>query len=276
MSVEQQVSTHYTAGNLEQKILGALRNAGKDPAQLNSNDIAPLDNFHLGGRQAIEDLSSFMHLKPGMHLLDVGCGVGGPARYFAEQGCQVTGLDLTEEFVQVAESLTRMLKLEGKAQFRQGSALEMPFPSGTFDGGYMIHVGMNIEDKAGVFREVARVMKRGGRFAIFDILRTGDGALEFPLPWAVSGDTSFVTSTEDYRKALESAGFRVEHERGRHQFALEEMQKRMAQGPSGAPPVIGVHILMGEKAPMMLKNVNQAIVNGQLEPVEIVAVAGER
>lgn len=276
MSIEQQVSTHYTTGALEQKILAALRNAGKDPARISSDDIAPLDNFHLGGRQAIEDLSSFMHLSPGVQLLDVGCGVGGPARYFAEQGCQVTGLDLTEEFVQVAESLTRTLKLDGKAQFQQGSALEMPFPAGTFDGAYMVHVGMNIEDKAGVFREVARVVKPGGRFAIFDIMRTGDGALEFPLPWAVSSATSFVRTTEDYRKTLGAAGFRVEHERGRHQFALEEMQKRMARGPSGAPPVIGVHILMGEKAPMMLKNVNEAIVSGQLEPVEIVAVAKER
>jgi hypothetical protein len=105
-------------------------------------------------------------------------------------------------------------------------------------------------------------------------MQTGDGALEFPLPWAVSADTSFVRTTEDYRKMLEACGFRIEHERGRHQFALEEMQRRMARGPSGAPPVIGVHILMGEKAPMMLKNVNQAIVSGQLEPVEIVAVVG--
>lgn len=89
MSVERQVSTHYTAGNLGQKILGALRNAGKDPAHLSSDDIAPLDNFHLGGRQAISDLASFMHLSPGMHLLDVGCGVGGPARYFA--GARMSG-----------------------------------------------------------------------------------------------------------------------------------------------------------------------------------------
>jgi len=152
----------------------------------------------------------------------------------------------------------------------------MPFSPGTFDGAYMIHVGMNVADKAGVFREVARVLKPGGRFSIFDIMGTGNDLLEFPLPWAVSSDTSFVTTTGDYRTLLEAAGFRVEHERGRHQFALEEMQKRMARGPSGAPPVIGVHILMGEKAPAMLKNVNQAIVSGQVEPGEIVAVAGGR
>ena len=115
-----------------------------------------------------------------------------------------------------------MLKLEGKAEFRQGSALEMPFSPGTFDGAYMIHVGMNVADKAGVFREVARVLKPGGRFSIFDIMGTGNDLLEFPLPWAVSSDTSFVTTTGDYRTLLEAAGFRVEHERGRHQFALEE------------------------------------------------------
>src|SRR4029077_11830508 len=105
-------------------------------------------------------------LQPGMQLLDVGCGVGGPARYFAEHGCQVTGIDLTEEFIRVATSLTRLVRLADKASFRQGSALAMPFDSTAFDGAYVIHVGMNIQDKTGLFREVARVLKPGARFAI--------------------------------------------------------------------------------------------------------------
>ena len=150
MNIEQQVSTHYSRENLEQKILGALEKSGKDLKSLSSDDLAALDNFHVGERAAIEELAGFMALQPGMHLLDVGCGVGGPARFFAERGYQVTGIDLTEEFVHVAESLTRMLKLDRKAQFRQGSALEMSFAPGTFDGAYMIHVGMNIQDKAGL------------------------------------------------------------------------------------------------------------------------------
>ena len=125
-----------------------------------------------------------------------------------------------------------------------------------------------------MFREVARVLKHGGRFAIFDILQSRDGALEYPLPWAVSAESSFVGTADNYRNALAAAGFRVEHQRGRQQFAVQFMEKMRAQASTGAPPVLGVHILMGEKAPLMLKNVNTAIADGRLEPVEIVAVAG--
>lgn len=273
MDVEQQVSAHYTPGMLEEKIFATLRSAGKNPENVSSEDLSLLDNFHIGGRQAIEDLSAFMQLQSGMSLLDVGCGVGGPARYFAGRGCEVTGIDLSEEFVQVAGSLTRKLKLDAKAQFRQGSALAMPFSAGTFDGAYMIHVGMNIQDKAGVFREVARVLKRGGRFAIFDIMKTGSESLEFPLPWASSAETSFVGTADDYRKALEAAGFRVEHQRGRREFAVQFIERMRTQAAAGAPPVLGVHILMGEQAPVMMKNVNAAMMDGRLEPVEIVAAA---
>ena len=129
---------------------------------------------------------------PGMHLLDVGCGIGGPARHLAERGCQITGIDLTEEFVRVAESLTRMVKLGQKAQFRQASALKLPFDAGTFDGAYTIHVCMNIAHKARVFREVARVLKPGARFTIYDIMRSSDGPLNSQVPWARTSETSFV------------------------------------------------------------------------------------
>ena len=102
MSIEQQVANYYTHGKLEDKIIGLLRSAGKNLEQLRTDDLAAIDEFHLGGREASQALTDFMQLRPGMHLLDVGCGIGGPARYFAERGCQVTGVDLTEEFVRVA------------------------------------------------------------------------------------------------------------------------------------------------------------------------------
>ena len=214
-----------------------------------------------------------MQLRPGMHLLDVGCGIGGPARYFAGRGCQVTGIDLTEEFVRVAESLTRRVKLDQKVTFRQASAFELPFASDAFDGAYEIHVGMNIADKAGVFREVARVLKPGARFAIYDLMRSNDTTLAFPVPWAQTPETSFVATVDDYRQALEAAGFRIDHQRDRRQFAIEFMQQRMAQAPSG-PLVLGIHVLMGEQAPLMLKNVNMALISGALTPMELVAIAG--
>jgi ubiquinone/menaquinone biosynthesis C-methylase UbiE len=270
MSVEQNVAAYYTRGTLQEKILGILRSSGKNVEQLRAEDIAAVDNFHVGGLEATEALAGAMGLRSGMHLLDVGCGIGGPARYFAEQGCRVTGMDLTEEFVRAAESLTRMTELDGNAQFRQGSALAMPFDSAAFDGAYMIHVGMNLEDKATVFREVARVLKPGGRFTIFDIMGNGNGAFEFPVPWAASPATSFVASVDDYRRALEQAGFHIDHQRSRRQFAIEFMQKMAARAAAATGPVLGVHLLMGEQAPLMLKNVNTAIVSGALDPVELV------
>jgi ubiquinone/menaquinone biosynthesis C-methylase UbiE len=273
MNIDQQVAAHYTPGMLEERISGALRSTGKSLDQLSSRAFEALDNFHVGGREATDSLASLMGVQPGMHLLDVGCGIGGPARYFAERGCQVTGIDLSAEFVRVGERLTRLLRLDQVVKFRQASALNLPFDSGTFDGAYEIHAGMNMADKGGVFREVARVLKPGARCAIFDVVRSGDAPFEFPVPWALGPETSFVSSAEDYRQALQAAGFHMDCERSRRQFAIEFMQKVMAQG-AAAKPVLGVHLLMGEHAPVMLKNVMAAIGSGALDPVEIVATAG--
>jgi ubiquinone/menaquinone biosynthesis C-methylase UbiE len=268
--IQQQVSSHYSSGSLEQTIFAALLAAGKNVDQLRSEDLSGIDEFHLGGLEATQELASFMHLHPGMHLLDVGCGIGGPARYLAESGCHVTGVDLTPEFIRAAQRFTRLVKLESQATFVEASALALPFDSGTFDGAYQIHVGMNIADKAGVFREVARVLKPGARFAIYDIMRTGDGPLNFPVPWARQADTSVLATPDEYRRALQDAGFQIEHERERRQYAIDFLN-RMRALPE--PPVLGVHVLMGELAPLMMQNVTAPIVSGVIAPIELVAVA---
>lgn len=275
MSVEREVSAHYSRGVLEQKILEALRSSGKNLEKLRAQDLRTLDNLHIGGFQATEDLAaSLQDLVPGARVLDVGCGIGGPARYFAERGYRVTGIDLTQEFIEVAASLTRRVKLDEKADFRQGSALQMPFDGAQFEAAYMIHVGMNIEDKARLFREVARVLKPGGRFVIFDIVRTGDKPFEFPVPWAPTSATSFVASLEEYERFLEGAGFQVLRKQGRRQFALEATAKMMAQAENSAGPVHAVQVLMSDQMPLMVKNVTQAISAGSLEPFEIIASLG--
>src|SRR5215475_10402013 len=148
MSIEANVANYYTRGRLEDSVLQALSKAGKDLANLTHGDLAALDEFHVGGREATQELAAQMELGPGLHLLDVGSGIGGPARYFAaEHGCKVTGIDLTEEFVSVAKGLTRQTKLDRLVEFWHGSALAMPFEPASFDRAYTIHVGMNIADK---------------------------------------------------------------------------------------------------------------------------------
>jgi SAM-dependent methyltransferase len=274
MSTEAKVAGHYGQGQLEERILAAVAREGKDPENLTAGDLAAVDEFHVGGLEATQELAKHMELRAGLRLLDVGSGLGGPARYFAtEHACRVTGIDLTEEFVRVAGSLTRRTKLDGLVGFRQGSALELPFDASTFDGAYMIHVGMNIADKAGVFREVRRVMKPGGLFTIFDIVRVMDGAIRYPVPWALSEETSFVGTVKEYRAALEGAGFRVEHERGRGAFSISFTERMMARMAQGGPPALGLQLLMGEKTPVMIGNVLAAMKEGVLEPVELFARA---
>ena len=279
MSTEAAVAGHYGRGRLEELILAAVAREGKDPENLSAVDLAAADEFHVGGLEATQELARQMELRAGLRMLDVGSGLGGPARYFAaEHGCAVTGIDLTEEFVRVARSLTTRTRLDRLVEFRVGSALELPFAANAFDGAYMLHVGMNISDKAGVFREVRRVMKPAGLFAVFDIMfsgdgRTGDGAIRYPVPWALSEETSFVGTLQEYRDALEGAGFRVEQERGRGAFSIAFTERMIARMAQGGPPALGLHLLMGEKTPVMIGNVLAAMKEGVLEPMELFARA---
>jgi SAM-dependent methyltransferase len=274
MSTETKVAGHYTRGRLEEMILQAVKQTGKNPEQVTAGDFAAMDEFHVGGIEATQELATHMELRPGMRLLDIGSGVGGPARYFAgEHGCHVAGVDLTEEFVQVAKSLTRLLKLDHLLEFRQASALDLPFEAETFDGAYMIHVGMNISDKAGVFREARRVLKRGALFTLYDIVRTADGPIRYPVPWAIEEEMSFVAEPGTYRDALEGAGFRVERERRRSAFAIEFTQLAMARMAQNGPPVLGLQLLMGDKTRVMIANTLAMIQEGLLAPVELFARA---
>jgi ubiquinone/menaquinone biosynthesis C-methylase UbiE len=274
MSIETNVASYYTRGRLEDSILQALSKAGKDLAHLTHGDLAAFDEFHVGGREATQELATQMELRPGLRLLDAGSGIGGPARYFAaEHGCLVTGIDLTEEFVSVARSLTQRTKLDHVAEFRHGSALAMPFENATFDRAYTIHVCMNIADKPGLFREVRRVLEPGGLFAIFDLMRIGEGPIRYPVPWAPTEETSFVSHAGDYRDVLSAAGFHVTGERRRGTFALEFMERMMARMAQGGPPVLGLHLLMGEQTKLLLSNVRAMIQEGILEPIELIARA---
>ena len=185
MSVEREVEDHYSHGTLIETIEAALSASGIDRDALTVGDLAPVDEFHIGGRAATVDLAEQLALAPSDRVLDVGSGLGGAARFFADEvGCAVAGVDLTAEYVVAARSLSGRVGLGERNTFEQASALAMPFDDASFDAAYMLHVGMNIEAKSELFTEIARVLVPGGLLGIYDVMRTGDGELVYPVPWA--------------------------------------------------------------------------------------------
>jgi ubiquinone/menaquinone biosynthesis C-methylase UbiE len=273
---EDRVARHYGQGDLERRILEALVASGKDPDHLAPEDLTPVDEFHTGGREATAAFAEQAGFTAGQHLLDIGCGIGGASRFFAvERGCRVTGIDLTEDYVRTAAALSRRVGLADRVSYRQASAVALPFGDATFDGAYMIHVGMNIEDKPALFAGVRRVVKPGGTFALFDIMRTADGELSYPVPWSTSRETSFVAGVDEYRRGLEAAGFTIAKERSRRDYAIRFFTEAAARAAAaGGPPPLGTHILMRDNAPQKIANAVAKIESGVIAPVELVCRAG--
>lgn len=273
MPTQQDVSAHYTHGNLVAAIRRGIESLGKTIDFLTVDDLAPVDEFHIGGRRASEDFLGQLELTPDKHILDVGCGLGGPARFAASTyGCQVTGIDLTHEYVETARILCGWVGLKSRISLHQGSALSMPFADGAFDGAYMLHVGMNIDDKVKLCSEVGRVLRQNSLFGIYDIMRTGDGELSYPVPWATTAASSFVAEPGQYHMALQTAGFAVIAERNRREFALAFFEQLRAKtAAAGGPPPLGLHILMGKSMPDKVQNQIQNISNGRIAPVELIA-----
>ena len=276
MQLEKRVEQNYNHGSLEQTILAALIAAGKDPEKLTAADLVPVDEFHIGGREATIDLAQRMGVTKGMRVLDIGAGLGGASRYFAgELGCDVTGIDLTEAYVRTAEALTRRVGLAARINYQHGSALDLPFATAAFDAAYMIHVGMNIEDKARAFAEFRRVLAPGGVLGIYDVMREQPGELGFPVPWASDAAASFLETAETYRSLLEGAGFEVSATLSRRDFAIavfERMSADIARN-GGAPPPLGLHILIGATAREKSVNLLDLLRRGVVAPTVIVARA---
>lgn len=268
--MEDRVAQHYTQGGLLEAIRDAFVAAGKDWHALTARDLVPVDQLHARGVEATKALASLFQVTPAMHLLDIGSGVGGPARWFADTfGCRVTGIDLTPEFVAVATALTEQVRMTDRVRFEVASALDLPFGDATFDGAVSQNVTMNIADKDGFFSEAFRVLKPDGFLALAEINQGPGGPAVYPTVWAQSAETSFLATTAETLAALERAGFAVETVRDNGADYKAWLARQRSQAADAGRPALGSHIVVGrdfkEKSRSSARNVEE----DRVVPVDI-------
>ena len=261
---------HYRNGDLLGRVVEAIDASGLSTESLTVDDLALFDEFHVGGRAMTARICARLEIAGGHRVLDIGSGVGGPARHIAATtGARVLGVDLTPDFVEVATSLTLWTGLSDTVRFEVGDVQDLDLEGGSFDRATLFHVGMNVSDKTALFAAVHRLLKPGGRFAVYDIMRVGDGDIAYPMPWAADASMSFVSTPDSYASAALDAGFGIFHQLDHRQNAMaffEAQQERQAE--TGGPPPLGLQLVMGETTQQKLSHLVAAISTGVLAPVE--------
>lgn len=259
MGVARIVEAHYAEPGLVERVRESLRESGMDPDALDQARIGNLDQLHAGGLEATDELAKAAEISSADLVLDLGSGAGGPSRRLAATiGCHVTGLDLTEEYVQVATMLARSTGLAHLLKYRQGDATATPFDADVFDVVWTQHASMNIEDKAGLVGEMYRVLKKGGRLALHDVV-AGPGVMRYPVPWASRSDFSFLIAPDDLLELLKSTGFRNIVS----QDVTEESTRSLHRVAQNAPVTgFGPRIFLGPDFPDMIMNFTANLESG--------------
>ena len=251
-----QVAAHYSgSGGLADKIAESLRGAGKDLNELKTTDLATVDEFHIRGRKSTLELAEQMNLSEETRVLDMGSGLGGPARTLAEAyGCHVTGLDLTQVFCDAATVLSDWVNLGERVTFQQGDATKLPFADNQFDAAMTIHTAMNIAAKDKMYEQASRVVKPGGIFAVYDVLQGEGGDVLFPVPWAREPSISHLATPDEMKSLLAEAGFNIldiHDSTAESQIWLEAKTAQMAE--SGPPP-LSFQTFLGDDYRKMVRN----------------------
>jgi len=266
------IHSYYSPNDLYNRIIEGLAEIGKDLSRVTLDDLQPVDEFHIRGNVATKELIELSGFTPDMHILDVGCGVGGSTRRLShETGCCVTGIDLSNEYIDVAERLTQLLNMQERAKFHAASALELPFDDNSFDGAWSIQMSMNVEDKAGWLKEVYRVLKPGGRAVFYEVCGNKNTPVYFPVPWAQDSSMSFLLPPESFRDVIISTGFDIDVWNDKTDLA----QKAFAHmtEPRGEPdlPELGVHLLVGDDILTKAYNLHRNLEEERVSLIEAVA-----
>lgn len=267
----QTVQAHYGSPDLGMRILAAIIAAGKDPDHMTPDDLAPLDQFHTGQRRATLRLARLAGIAATDQVLDVGAGIGGPARFLAHRfGCHVTGLDLTPEYCEVATMLTQRMGLAQRVSQRQGNALHLPFADETFDVVWSQNAAMNIAARDRLYAEMRRVLKLTGRLALQEVCAGAAGPPYYPAPWAREPSISFLLSPDMMREKLERAGLAVKAWEDTTQEALEQAVARAKSVAAPTLPPLGVHILIGSAFAAVTRNQLRSLEEGRIALINAV------
>jgi sarcosine/dimethylglycine N-methyltransferase len=272
MPTSNPVAHHYGTHGIADRILAALREANGPDAPVTPEALAPIDHFHGRGVLATAELVALLKPEPGERLLDIGSGVGGPARWIAAKcRCHVTGVDLTPDFCAVARALNEVCGMTDRVTILEGSALDLPVPNAAFDRAYSQNVVMNIADKPRFYREAFRALLPGGLLALSNTCTGGAGEPYFPVPWATTRDTSFLATVEQTRADLAASGFEivsfVDTTETHKAAALRELQRLESEGL----PRLSQHIVMGERFREMRINTVRSLADGRVRLVEVLA-----
>lgn len=263
-SETKSVVAHYSSNNLMRRIETALASAGHDPDAMTVSMLSELDHLHGGGLTTTEVQAELAEIPRGCHVLDAGCGIGGPSRYLADSyGCRVAAIDLTPEYVAVADALNTKVGLSEKITVQVGSVTQLPYADQSFDVVLCQNVSMNVADKPAMFQEAFRVLKPGGIYT-FSHLADGPNAPPiFPLPWARTPDVSFLETPDSITDTLASAGF----------DDIQDKAATASSQPGGPPPVgtIGGSPAMGDDMPVRILNTMKSIQQDRLVAMMVVA-----
>ncbi len=264
------VGRHYGTGEIAHRIRQPLQNAYSDTRPLNAAELAPIDQFHVGGLAATKEMAEALGLRAGATVLDIGCGLGGSARFLAANyRCFVTGIDLNESFIEVARLLTQSTALD--VNYELMDALDLKLEDNSFDFAWTQHVAMNIRERAQLYAGVHRVLKPGGRFAMYDVTAVDRRALVFPVPWARTPQVSFLLTQQEMRESLRDAGFAEvswidQTASGTKWFDEQQSLRTMGESQSS----LGLHLVMGPEFPTMAANLGRNLKEGRAGLVQVI------